>query len=229
MTEFFRCAWAAGELAAILPFGRDKGDGMNGQRLWVLITGYWRKIAIAGFCLSAIGGCTSNSFDGLSSSFAAMGPAAQTAAPIEAVASIETSPEKLNLPELAYAPSVPTDLEDRDKIDFLISKYAFEYKVPEGLVHRVVNRESTYRAQAQNGMHLGLMQLNPNTARTMGYRGDNMGLLDAETNLKYGVKYLAGAYMVAQGNEARADKLYQTGYYYHAKRMGLLRATGLRP
>ena len=53
-------------------------------------------------------------------------------------------------------------------------------------------------------------------------------LLDAETNLKYGVKYLRGAYMVAGGNQDAAVKWYARGYYYEAKRKGLLKETGLR-
>ena len=61
----------------------------------------------------------------------------------------------------------------------------------------------------------------------MGYSGVPRGLLDAETNLKYAVKYLAGAWLVAQGNPDLADRLYQSGYYYDAKRMGLLDETGL--
>ena len=57
--------------------------------------------------------------------------------------------------------------------------------------------------------------------------GPPKGLLDAETNLKFAVKYLAGAWLVAEGNPDLADRLYQSGYYYHAKRMGLLDETGL--
>jgi hypothetical protein len=52
-------------------------------------------------------------------------------------------------------------------------------------------------------------------------------LLDADTNLRYAVKYLRGAYLVADGDHRRADRLYQTGYYYDAKRKGLLTETGL--
>jgi hypothetical protein len=33
--------------------------------------------------------------------------------------------------------------------------------------------------------------------------------------------------MVADGDYHRADRLYQSGYYYHAKRKGLLDETGL--
>ncbi len=131
---------------------------------------------------------------------------------------------------LSYAPATrKPDNPSRAALDPLIAKYAAQYNVPLSLVHHVVNRESTYNPAARNGKHWGLMQLNPTTARTMGYRGVPSGLLDAETNLKYGVKYLAGAYMVADGDAARADRLYQSGYYYHAKRKGLLKATGLRP
>jgi len=131
---------------------------------------------------------------------------------------------------LAYAPAAQkADDPARAALDPLIAKYAAQHNVPLSLVHHVVNRESTYNPAAKNGKHWGLMQLNYTTARTMGYRGVPSGLLDAETNLKYGVKYLAGAYMVADGDPLRADRLYQSGYYYQAKHKGLLKATGLRP
>lgn len=110
----------------------------------------------------------------------------------------------------------------------LINKYAKEYDVPVDLVQRVVVRESTHNPGARNGPYYGLMQILPATARGMGYRGEARGLLDAETNLKYGVKYLRGAYMVADGNRDDAVKWYSRGYYYEAKKKGLLQATGLR-
>lgn len=110
----------------------------------------------------------------------------------------------------------------------LINKYAAEYDVPVDLVHRVVIRESHHRPGARNGPYYGLMQILPATARGMGYSGSASGLLDAETNLKYGVKYLRGAYMVADGNHDNAVKWYSRGYYYEAKKKGLLEATGLR-
>ena len=48
------------------------------------------------------------------------------------------------------------------------------------------------------------------------------GLLDADTNLKYGVAYLSNAYVVAERNPDRALALYSSGYFYEAKRKGLL-------
>ena len=61
------------------------------------------------------------------------------------------------------------------------------------------------------------------------YRGPPETLLDAETNLKYGVKYLRGAWLVAGGDPDAAIMWYARGYYYEAKRKGLLVETGLRP
>ena len=41
------------------------------------------------------------------------------------------------------------------------------------------------------------------------------------------VKYLRGAWMVADGNPDLAVRFYARGYYYDAKRKGLLDETGL--
>lgn len=110
----------------------------------------------------------------------------------------------------------------------LIRKYAAIHDIPESLLHRVIQRESDYNPAARNGPYYGLMQILPQTARTMGYRGTPSGLLDAETNLKYAGRYLRGAWLVSRRNESRAVMWYAKGYYYEAKRMGLLEETGLR-
>jgi len=110
-----------------------------------------------------------------------------------------------------------------------INRYADLYEVPRPLVHRVIIRESTHRPSAINRPYYGLMQILPATARSMGYRGAPSGLLTAETNLKYGVKYLRGAWLVSDGSYDKAVKWYSQGYYYEAKRRGMLVETGLRP
>ena len=43
--------------------------------------------------------------------------------------------------------------------------------------------------------------------------------------MTYAVKYLAGAYRAANGNSDRAVHYYAAGYYYAAKRKGLLNGT----
>lgn len=110
----------------------------------------------------------------------------------------------------------------------LIVKWAAIHDIPESLLHRVIQRESDYRASARNGPYWGLMQILPQTARTMGHRGAPSDLLDAETNLKYAGKYLRGAWLVSDGDEATAVNWYARGYYYEAKRRGMLVETGLR-
>lgn len=109
-----------------------------------------------------------------------------------------------------------------------IEKYSDLYDVPVDLVQRVVVRESGHNPKARNGRYYGLMQIDPRTAQTMGYLGKPEGLLDADTNLKYGVKYLRGAWLVSDGDRDEAVHWYASGYYYEAKRKGLLEETGLR-
>ncbi|WP_027168161.1 lytic transglycosylase domain-containing protein [Mesorhizobium sp. WSM3224] len=132
-------------------------------------------------------------------------------------------------PALLAAPGQPEQHASgpRSEIERLIEKYSVIYEVPVELVRHVVNRESTFNPKAYNHGHWGLMQIKHATARGMGYDGPATGLFDAETNLKFAVKYLRGAWLVSGGNAKRADTLYQTGYYYDAKRKGLLEATGL--
>lgn len=109
-----------------------------------------------------------------------------------------------------------------------IERAARQNDVPVSLVQRVVLRESGHRPEARNGSHYGLMQIAPQTARTMGYRGPDAGLLDAETNLTYAVKYLRGAWLLSRGSQDRAVMWYSKGYYNEAKRRGMLEETGLR-
>jgi soluble lytic murein transglycosylase-like protein len=110
----------------------------------------------------------------------------------------------------------------------LIEEAARANDVPVALVQRVIIRESSHRPGARNGPYYGLMQILPATARTMGFRGQPADLLDAETNLRYGVRYLRGAWMLADGSHERAVMWYARGYYYEAKRRGMLQQTGLR-
>lgn len=110
----------------------------------------------------------------------------------------------------------------RPELDKLISYYAKLNGLPEALVHRVVKRESTYNPRAYHNGNYGLMQIRYNTAKGLGYEGPPEGLFDAETNLKYATKYLRGAFIVADNQHDGAVKLYASGYYYTAKRKGLL-------
>lgn len=109
----------------------------------------------------------------------------------------------------------------------LINEYAVVHDIPPELLHRVIQRESDYRANARNGPYWGLMQILPETARTMGFRGQPSDLLDAETNLTYAGRYLRGAWIVADGDIDEAVGWYARGYYFEARDRCLLIETGL--
>jgi len=152
-----------------------------------------------------LGGCSSTAFPGLAS----IKP--RPAQPSVVTASLDMAPAS-----------------GRHDMNGLVSKYAQLYDVPESLVHRVIQRESSYNPKARNGPYYGLMQISYPTAQSMGYRGPAEGLLDADTNLRYAVKYLSGAYLVGGNNQDQAVRNYASGYYYDAKRQGLLEEVGLR-
>ena len=108
--------------------------------------------------------------------------------------------------------------------DALVARHAKVNAVPEALVHRVIVRESGYRAELMGrGGTIGLMQIKLATARSLGYSGDAEGLRDPDTNLAYGVKYLAGAWRAANGDHDRAMHYYASGYYEVAKAQRLQR------
>jgi soluble lytic murein transglycosylase-like protein len=110
----------------------------------------------------------------------------------------------------------------------LINEYATFHDIPAALLHRIIQRESDYRAGARNGPYYGLMQILPETAAGMGYDGPASGLLDAETNLRYAGAYLRGAWIVSDGDIDEAVGWYARGYYYEARDRCLLVETGLR-
>ena len=94
----------------------------------------------------------------------------------------------------------------------LVQRHAAAHGLPPSLVHRVIMRESRYNPRAVSKGNYGMMQIRLGTARAMGYSGGAAGLLDANTNMTYAVKYLAGAYRAAGGNHDRAVALYASGY-----------------
>ena len=110
----------------------------------------------------------------------------------------------------------------RANYESMVASHAAANGVPPELVHRVIVRESKYNPRAVSKGNYGMMQIKLATARGLGYTGTAQGLLDPDTNLTYAVKYLAGAYRAAGGDHNRAVSYYAGGYYYAAKRQGLL-------
>jgi soluble lytic murein transglycosylase-like protein len=122
----------------------------------------------------------------------------------------------------------------RADYEAMVAQHAKANDVPESLVHRIIVRESKYQPHVVSKGNIGLMQIKLATARGLGYTGTAEGLRDANTNMTYAVKYLAGAWRTANGNADQAVSYYARGYYYAAKKKGSamqvvsLRDTGRR-
>src|SRR5437867_1074030 len=93
--------------------------------------------------------------------------------------------------------------QSRAQYESMVATHAAANNVPVALVHRVIVRESKYHpGLVGRGGTIGLMQIKLATARGLGYTGDAAGLRDPDTNLAWGIKYLAGAYRAATATTA---------------------------
>jgi soluble lytic murein transglycosylase-like protein len=93
-----------------------------------------------------------------------------------------------------------------------VERYASEHDLPYALADAVIRIESRYNPIVRNGPNMGLTQINFRTAQSLGYQGNAAGLLDAETNLRFGLKYLAQAYRLAGGDTCGTILRYQFGH-----------------
>lgn len=109
------------------------------------------------------------------------------------------------------------------KFASIVAKYASEHGVPPALAHAVIRVESNYRPNVTGRAgEVGLMQIKPATARMMGYSGSAKGLYDPETNIRFGMKYLAKAQSVGDGTTCGTILKYNAGHA--AKRMNPISA-----
>lgn len=88
-----------------------------------------------------------------------------------------------------------------DSVVGLIKSMAPRHGVPTWFALRIAKVESNYnpKARGQAG-ELGVFQLKCQTARGIGYRGNCAGLLNARTNIEYGLRHLALAMKKSGGN-----------------------------
>jgi soluble lytic murein transglycosylase-like protein len=145
---------------------------------------------------------------------------------LDPVAVAEEAETETDEAQTSVVEQTPPDLPaGRAGIHALVTEYAARHGVPQRLAHRIVMRESRYNPGLKgSGAHYGLMQISLPTARHMGYSGSATGLFDPRTNLSYAMPYLANAWLVSGGHEGRATSLYARGYYFEAKRLGLLKS-----
>ena len=120
-------------------------------------------------------------------------------------------PRPANLGERVATGAAPAP-DSRARVRALIARHAAERGVPADLADAVVRLESNYNPRARNGNNLGLTQIGFATARAYGYSGSREGLFDPETNLTFGIRYLAEAYRLAGGDTCGTILRYQAGH-----------------
>ena len=76
----------------------------------------------------------------------------------------------------------------------------------------VIRRESNFNPRAVDHGNYGLMQIRLGTAHALAIAARRRACSIRTINMTYGMRYLAGAYRAAHGNEARAIVLYSRGY-----------------
>lgn len=97
-------------------------------------------------------------------------------------------------------------------LDRLIERHAAEAGVPAPLAYAVVRVESRYNPKARGNGVYGLSQIKPATARSLGFSGPTSALLDADTNLTYGMKYLKGAWEKGGHDVCQTAMKYKGGH-----------------
>jgi len=112
----------------------------------------------------------------------------------------------------------PRNATGKSSIHSLVGKHARAAGVPVGLALAVVQVESNFNPRARGGAgEVGLMQIKPATARAIGYKGSLKALYNPDTNLTWGMKYLAEAQRRGGGTVCGTILKYNAGHY--AKRM----------
>src|SRR3954452_9037265 len=95
----------------------------------------------------------------------------------------------------------------------LITSEAEQRGLPSALADAVAQVESRYNPKVVGSRgEVGLMQIRPQTAALLGYKGEVTALFEPETNVRLGVAYLARAWQLAKGDVCRTLMKYRAGW-----------------
>ena len=146
-------------------------------------------------------------------SFAARFAAADTAPQPPAAPAPASDPAK---DAVRAAPTLPAPAEGADARSHyrgLIEKEAAQDGLAPEIAEAVMAVESGFNPAAVGGAgEIGLMQILPSTARMLGFAGTLAELAEPETNIHYGVTYLAQAWRLAGGDLCTAVMKYRAGH-----------------
>ncbi|CCE05253.1 putative transglycosylase (fragment) [Bradyrhizobium sp. STM 3843] len=115
---------------------------------------------------------------------------------------------------LVAKPEAPANQRDAQSYyRALIAKEAGQQGLAPAIAEAVMAVESGFNPNAIGGSgEIGLMQIMPSTARMLGFSGSNAELALPETNIHYGVTYLAQAWRLAGGDLCTATMKYRAGH-----------------
>ncbi len=121
-------------------------------------------------------------------------------------------PKSAESPARDSASALPA-LDARARYRALIEKQVVGTGLAPEIAEAVMAVESGYNPGAIGGVgEIGLMQLLPSTARMLGFSGSLADLAVPETNIRYGVAYLAQAWRLAGGDLCTAVMKYRAGH-----------------
>ena len=129
----------------------------------------------------------------------------------------ETTEPNISIPlppvinELVGLPKIYT--KGRSAYLEILTRHAEQSDLPPAIADAVIRVESSFNPHAVGGVgEVGLMQIRPETAAMLGFSGGVTDLFEPETNIRYGVRYLARAWQLAQGDVCRTLMKYRAGW-----------------
>ncbi|MDR3496795.1 MAG: transglycosylase SLT domain-containing protein [Ancalomicrobiaceae bacterium] len=139
-------------------------------------------------------------------------PAEQAIVPQAPEETAALQPQAASLPPPPAPRVLPVAMPDAYRK--LIEDEATADHLPVKLALAVVAVESDFKADKHgDDGKLGLFQLRYPIAKALGYKGTSAELLDPATNVKWGMKYLAGAYTRAGGDTCKTAMKFIGGHY----------------
>ncbi len=162
----------------------------------------------------------------LNDEFASTQPAAETAAAPDQnaekqVAAIDKNawaglvPSEKTKQKAALSPLAPATAASSDSAPILalIDKHAAAAGLPAAFARAIVRIESNFNPRATGSQReVGLMQIKYETARGIGFTGTREQLYDPDTNLQWGMKYLAMSWKLGGSTPCGAVMKYQGGH-----------------
>jgi hypothetical protein len=101
----------------------------------------------------------------------------------------------------------------RAAIRKIIERETAKTNLPADIAEAVVSIESGYNSAVVGSVgEVGLMQVRPETAAMLGFRGNSAELAEPDINIHYGVIYLSRAWRLAGGDLCRALMKYRAGH-----------------